>query len=140
MKQRFSKTAALLGLAFFASLALGWQLGPAPAGAQGTAAGVPVRCSWINRNGNAGNGATNLAAAYPQRSYLMVHNPSTAALQGIAVAESVFIDFGANAALGGTSLEIAPGGTFVFEGTTVSNQALSVISTTNSHKVVAREC
>lgn len=113
---------------------------PAPHAQQGVMMIQPIRCILTNRSFNATTSASNLMAANGSRNYLLIQNPSTAALQGIAVAESAFIDLSGAASVGGNSIEIQPGGSFTMEGTAVSTQAVSVISATTNHRVIAKEC
>ena len=73
------------------------------------------------------------------RQRLIVHNPLTAAGQGIAAAESLFINFGAAATIaGGNSFEIQPGGYFDTGGGPLMLQNVQIIATTIAHKYVLK--
>lgn len=86
-----------------------------------------------------GGTAQSLAASNTSRKRIIIENPCTAASQGIAVAESLFVDFTGTAVVNSTSIELAPCGSFDPGAGAVSTQAISVIAATTSHKWIAME-
>jgi len=101
----------------------------------------PVQGTLTDRSGSITTGGTaqTLAAANTNRRYLLIQNPLSAATQGIATAESLFINFTTAAVMGSPSIELAPGDIFVMEGLAVSTELVSVIAATTGHKWVAKE-
>jgi hypothetical protein len=103
---------------------------------------TPSRGALTNRSGTISVGGTSevLAAANATRSYLLIQNPSTAAGQGIATAESLYINFGAAAGIDdGTSFELTPGGSLELQGPFISSDSINVNATTINHAWIARE-
>lgn len=100
-----------------------------------------LRGNFVNNSGviAAGGVSQLLLAADTLRQRLIVHNPLTAAGQGIVAAESIFINFGAAATIaGGNSFEIVSGGYFDTGGGPLSGQAVNIIATTVNHQYVAK--
>lgn len=73
----------------------------------------------------------------PNRRYIMIQNPSTAALQGIAAAESLFIRLTGTAAASSVAFEIVTGGTWNSPPNFAPTAAISVIAATTGHKFTA---
>jgi len=87
-----------------------------------------------------GGTAQTLAASNTSRKALTVQNMSTATLQNIATAESLFISFTGTASCSGAagSLEIPTGSTF-YAMPPISTQAVSVCGATTNHRWYAGE-
>lgn len=103
--------------------------------------GSPAGGAFVARDGNVAVGGTSqvLAAANPARKQIVIENPLTAAGQGIAAAESLYINFtGAAGVDNGTSIELLPGGSYI-SGSPVSTQQITVNATTNGHVYIAKE-
>lgn len=102
-----------------------------------------VNGALTDRSGTLTLGASSqvIMPANATRKAFNIYNPSTAALQAIAVAESIFIKFGAAATIDGKSYEILPGGSFdsATFGNFVSNQTINLIATTIGHTFAASE-
>ena len=101
----------------------------------------PVQGTLTDRSGSITTGGTaqTLAPANTNRRYLLIQNPLSATTQGIATAESLFINFTTTAVAGPPSIELAPGDIFVMEGFSVSTELVSVIAATTGHKWAAKE-
>lgn len=99
------------------------------------------RGTLTDRSGTMTAGATaqSLAGANAARKYLLITNPLTATEQGIAAAETLWINFTTTAVRTQPSIPLEPGQTFVMEAGYVSTEAISVISTTIAHVYVAKE-
>ncbi len=89
----------------------------------------------------AGGTSQALFGANAARRKLIVYNPYTAALQGIATPESIFIRFGGVASSTDIRgcLEIAPGGVYDSGNGPVSNQAVNIVAATTGHRFTALE-
>jgi archaellin len=103
--------------------------------------GINKQGTLTDRSGSITTGGTaqTLAAVNASRRYLLVQNPLSATTQGIATAESLFINFTTTAVAGEPSIELAPGDIFVMEGSAVSTELVSVIAATTGHKWTAKE-
>lgn len=103
--------------------------------------GSPVTLTERSGAIAAGGTSQQLAAANTARKYLLIQNLTSAAGQGIAVAENLYIRFGAVAAGidNGTSIELSPGASLVFEDTAIPTQAIQVNATTINHRFIAVE-
>lgn len=101
----------------------------------------PVQITYTDRSGAivAGGVAQQLAAVNAARKGIMIINPVSAASQGIATAESIFINFTTAAVVSPPSIEISPGGSFN-PGNLVSTELISIIAATTGHKFTAKEC
>jgi hypothetical protein len=77
-----------------------------------------------------GGTAQALLAVGVAKVYLLIHNPRTET-------ESLLINAAGATAVSGNAVELAPGGTMVFENAFVSSSAVSVLAATTGHKVVA---
>jgi hypothetical protein len=86
----------------------------------------------------AGNTAQTMMVGLGTRKGLIISNPSTAALQGIATAESLFVKFGTTATYANAH-EIPPGGSLTVMGEICPTQAVSVIAASTGHKYAASE-
>lgn len=81
-----------------------------------------------------------LVATNPARKRIWIENPATAAGQNIAVAESLYINFGAAAGVNnGTSIELLPGGWFDTGSGPVMTQQINVNAATLDHVYIAKE-
>lgn len=87
-----------------------------------------------------GGTAQTLMAANTSRKKIYIQNPCTAAGQGIAGVESIYISFTGTAAVNaGTSIEILACGSYETDAGPLSSQAISVNAATTGHKIVAGE-
>ena len=86
----------------------------------------------------AGGTSQVVFAARPGRRTLLLQNPSTAALQGIATAESLWLEYGKAAVVGPPSIEIVTGA-FVLLDTQVDPQSININAATTAHAFVARQ-
>ncbi len=75
--------------------------------------------------------------ADPERKYAMIQNPSTATLQGIATAESLFIRFTGTAAASSVAIELPAGATWNSPPNFAPTGAISIIGATTGHKFYA---
>lgn len=83
--------------------------------------------------------AQTLMAANASRKSFFIQNPSTAKGQGIAAAESMFINYTSAAEVeDGVSIEVLPGDSVPI-GPVVSTELISVEATTLGHRYIARE-
>ncbi len=80
----------------------------------------------------AGATAQDLMPASATRKFLLIQNPS-------AATESIFVNFGITAVVGYPSIEIFPGATLFLTGNECPSARVSVIATTISHQIVAKE-
>src|SRR5438105_3024822 len=88
----------------------------------------------------AGGVSQTLVAANSKRRRLIIQNPSTAALQGIAGAESLWISYvGAAAVGGGNCIEIQSGTSWDDGVDCPTGQAVTITATTINHKFVCYE-
>jgi hypothetical protein len=102
----------------------------------------PTRGTFTDRSGSItlGNTAQTLAAVNANRNRIMIVNPATAASQGIATSESLFINFTSAAVVNGVgSIELTPGGSFDNAAGPVSTELISVIAATTGHCFTAKE-
>lgn len=100
-----------------------------------------VRGNMTDNSGVIAAGGVSQIALAPDmlRQRLYIHNPLTAAGQGIAAAESLFINFGAAATIaGGNSFEIQPGATFDTGGGPLMPQNIQIIAATVNHRYVLK--
>ena len=107
----------------------------------GTITTVPATGTYTSKNTSMTTGGTaqTLIAANTSRKKVYIQNPCTAAGQGIAAVESIYISFtGAAGVNNGTSIEILACGSYETDGV-VSTQAISVNAATTGHKIVAGE-
>ncbi len=114
---------------------LGWTQ---PAGATITSANITDRSGSISSGGT----AQTAISANASRVHLVIQNYSTAALQGVAAAESLFVSFTGTALCSGgaNTFEIPPGGSIETGGSTpVSTQAVSVCAASTGHLFAAGE-
>lgn len=98
--------------------------------------------SYIDRSGKVTTGGTSqlLMPANGSRRRLVIQNPVSAASQGIATAENLFIRFGANASTSaGNSIELLPGGSYDSDSGPTTTDAVFVNAATNSHQYFAAE-
>lgn len=112
----------------------GPQLGVAVAG------NIPTG-SFTNKSGTIAVGGTSqqITPVNLNRKKIIIENPATAAGQGIAAAESLFINFTAAAGVNnGTSIELLPGGSYD-SGTTITTEAINVNAATTGHVFIAKE-
>ena len=79
----------------------------------------------------AGGVAQTLVASNLVRKYLFVQNLDTST--------DLWIDFGATAVEASPSIKIPPSGSFVMEGSFISSQAVSIISSLTGHIFTAKE-
>jgi hypothetical protein len=86
----------------------------------------------------AGGTSQVVFAARPGRRTLLLQNPSTAALQGIATAESLWLNYGAAAVVGPPSIEIVTGALLILDAQ-VDPQSVNLNAATTGHAFVARE-
>lgn len=105
---------------------------------------TPLPVTPVNRGGTITLGGTSqtLAAANASRNALCVENPASATSQGIATAESLFVNVGAVAATlnGTTSFEILPGGSgCIVPGGLVDRTLWTINAATTGHQFVAKE-
>ena len=103
----------------------------------------PSQTTFTNRSGSIAAGGTSqqLAAGNSNRKILLIENPATAAGQGIAAAESLFVRPTGNAGVNnGTSYEITPGGYWPPAGVNVvSTDQWNVVAATTGHQYIAYE-
>jgi len=100
-----------------------------------------VQGAFINRSGTiaVANTSQVLCAANSLRKRFIIKNPSTAAGQGIAATESLFINFTTTAVTGPPSFELLPGESFDTGAGPITTEAINVIAATVSHAFVAKE-
>jgi len=107
------------------------------------AAGLtPLQGTFTDRSGSMTTGGTSktLAVTNSSRKRIYIENPSSAAGQGIAAAESLYINFTSNAGVdNGTSIELTPGGIFDSGPGPVSTEQINVNAATTSHVFIAKE-
>lgn len=102
---------------------------------------TPTKGSFTDASGTLAVGATSqqLVAADGNRIAIVISNPATAASQGIAAPEPLYINFGAAATIGGSSLELLPGEKVTAETLGLSpTQAINWIATTVAHQIVCK--
>lgn len=107
----------------------------------GTITPAPTSGTFTSKNLalTLGGTAQTLMAANTSRKRIYIQNPCTAAGEGIAAVESIYLSFTGSAGVNnGTSIEILACGSYEMEGT-VSTQAISVNAATTGHKIVAGE-
>lgn len=87
-----------------------------------------------NRSGTITAGATaqSMMSANAARRYLLIQNPTTGS-------ESFWINFTTTAVQSQPSIEVAPGVTFIWEGTFIPTEAISVIASTTATPFIAKE-
>lgn len=122
-----------LGCALTAALVL---LVPAKAAAQSTYPATIDRSSFVA----AGGTSQPLAPANPTRRRILIVNPCSLTTQGIAGAETLFVNFGAAAsATDGKSIEIATCGSYDSGPGLAMQEAINVTALTTNHKYTAKE-
>lgn len=102
----------------------------------------PGVVAFTNRSGTitTGGSSQTLAEAMAGRWRIIIQNPGTSASQGITLAESLFINFTAAAALvGGGSIELLPGVIFDSGIGPVSPELITVTAATTGHNYTAKE-
>lgn len=103
----------------------------------------PAQGTFTDRGGAmiAGGASQPLAPANALRKSIYIENPGTAAGQGIAAAESLYINFTAAAGVdNGTSFEIFPGGYWPPSSyNTVTTEQINVNAATIGHRYIAKE-
>lgn len=101
----------------------------------------PLQASFTDRSGSItlGGTAQTLAAINTARKRILIENPCTATSQGIATAESLFINFTSAAAANSTSIELTSCGSYDSGPGPVTTELISVIAPTTAHKWVAKE-
>lgn len=98
---------------------------------------LPQQAAATNTITAAGT-AQSLFAAMPGRHGLMIQNPSTATGQGIATAESLWIQYGADATTKPPSVEIVTGALVILD-TAVDPRSISIIAATLDHAFTATQ-
>lgn len=116
---------------------------PMPIGTWGAnTSAPPPRGAFINRSSAVVLGGTSqtLMAADATRTRFIIENPVTAVGQGIAAAESLYINFTSAAGVNdGTSFEVSPGGSFDSGAGPVSTEKITVNAATTNHRYIAKE-
>lgn len=110
--------------------------------ASGALAPSPSQASFTDRGGSITLGGTSQTAvtANTSRRRLVVQNACTATGEGIAAAESIFINFtSAASATAGTSIELVPCGSYDSGAGPVTTELVTIVSATTSHKYIAKE-
>lgn len=102
---------------------------------------IPVLGTTTDKSGTISVGGTSqqLAAANASRRRLIIQNPCSSTTQGIATAESLFINFVSVAAATGTSFELTACGSFDMGSGPSSGEIVNVIAATTGHKYIAKE-
>lgn len=122
-----------LRAAFIAALT---ALAPALAQAQSTLPSTIDRSTFVVTGGT----SQTLAPANPTRRRIFIENPCSLTTQGIAGAETLFINFGvAASATAGTSIEIATCGSYDSGPGLAPQEAINVTALTTNHKFTAKE-
>jgi len=106
---------------------------------QGTVTAQAQGGAYTDRSGviNAGAAVIALNGA---RKRLFIQNPTSAAGQGIAAAEAIFVNYGAVAGIdNGASIELQPGQSLDTGLGPCPTQAIYINATTAGHKFIARE-
>jgi len=106
----------------------------------GTVVIQPLTAAYTDYSGTiaAANVSQQVAPANGVRKRFVIQNPSTAALQGIAAAESLFVNFTSAASLAGGSEEIQPGGSFDTGTGPVTTEIINIVAATAGHKFTAK--
>jgi hypothetical protein len=102
---------------------------------------VTDRGTYTNRSGAiaAGGVSQQLAAVNANRKRIFIQNPATAAGQGIAAAESIFINFTTAAGVNdGVSIELQPGQSMDIT-PPVTTEAINITAATIAHKFISKE-
>lgn len=102
----------------------------------------PLAGTYTSKNLTLTTGGTaqTLIASNASRRKFYIQNPCTAAGQGIAAVESIYISFTGSAGVNnGTSIEILACGSYESDAGPISTQAISVNAATTNHKIVAGE-
>lgn len=86
----------------------------------------------------AGGTAQSLFAALANRAVFTIQNPSTATGQGITTAESLWIQWGADATTAPPSFEVVTGATIILD-TKVDPRSISIIAATTGHAFYASQ-
>lgn len=88
-----------------------------------------------------GGTAQNAIASNAARKACTIQNPLTSTDQGIATAESLYVNFGGAAAAASTSFVVLPGQSISCapSGNTVITAAVSVVAATTAHKIIVVE-
>lgn len=107
----------------------------------GSVTSNPGTGSFTNQSGaiTLGGTAQNALPINGARKHFLIQNPQTAADQGIASAENLYINFTGAANIGTPSLVLFPGGSYESSMAPVASQALSVIAATTGHKFTCWE-
>lgn len=102
---------------------------------------TPATGGLTDRSGTIAVGGTaqQAMAANTSRKYLLLVNPSTAAEQGIATAETLWFNFTATAVATQPSIPLEPGEKFLMEAGFVSTELVSIRAATTGHVFVAKE-
>lgn len=103
---------------------------------------TPLQASFTDRSGNVTSGGTSqtLAASNASRKRIVIENFCNATTQNIAAAESLFVNFTTAASTSaGTSIEIAPCGSYDSGFGPVSTEAITVTAATTAHRWAAKE-
>lgn len=92
------------------------------------------RGAYVTKSGTIVNGGTSqqVIAANAARKGLVIENPSSES-------ESLFVEFGAAADTGGTSIELLPGGSLDQNARIVSTQSVNLNAATTGHKYIVKE-
>lgn len=101
----------------------------------------PLTGTLTNRSGTITSGGVSqtLAASNASRRYLLIQNPCSASSQGIATAESLFINFTSAASATSASVELAPCGSYTTEAGPVTTELITVLGATTAHAFTAKE-
>lgn len=107
----------------------------------GTVSTTPALGSFVNVSGQitAGGSSQQVVAANAARKHFIIQNPTTSALQGVASAEPIWINFGSAATIGTPSIELNPGGSYDTGNGPCPNDAIFVIAATTGHKFTAKQ-
>lgn len=97
--------------------------------------------TWTDNSGSitSGGASQTAIASNTSRKRYLIENPCTATSQGIATAESLFVNFTAAAAANTTSVELAACGSIDSAAGPVTTEAITVLGNTTSHKFIAKE-
>ncbi len=101
-----------------------------------------IAATFVNRSSSISVGGTSqtLAASNTNRRRIWIMNPSDAAGQGIATAESLYINFTTAAGVNnGTAIEINPGGWWDSGIGPTTTEAITVNAATTGHVFIAKE-
>lgn len=102
----------------------------------------PYQLAYSDKSGSVTTGGTSqtLSSINTSRHAIIIVNPALATDEGISNSEPLYINFTSSASAAGSSIPIAPGGSYVMGGTTpVTIELISVTAATTGHKWVAKE-